>query len=64
METTTTPTTGVASDDLAAMRSQKASWQTDGLGLRGKVEMIRNTKARLDWENTSVVRRTSVDLES
>jgi hypothetical protein len=64
MENTTPASGGLSADDLAALKSQKATWQTDGLGLRGQVEVLHNTKAKLDWPDVPVGRRAPVDLES
>jgi hypothetical protein len=51
-------------EDLAALKAQQASWQKDGLGLRGRVEVIHNVRAKLDWPDVPVGRRAPVDLES
>lgn len=48
--------------DLAALRAQKATWQTDGKGIRGDVQVIQNTQAKLVWETTPPFNRAPVDL--
>jgi hypothetical protein len=50
-------------NDLAALKSQKATWQTDGKGIRGDVVEIKNTAANLVWESSRPASsRAPVDL--
>jgi hypothetical protein len=48
--------------DLAALRAQKATWQTDGKGIRGDVKRIHDSQANLVWENKPPQNRAPVDL--
>lgn len=55
-------TTSSLGEDFATLRAQKATWQTDGKGLRGDVTVIRETKAKLIWDNPPAINRAPVDL--
>jgi hypothetical protein len=56
--------TNLPAADLAALKAAQPAWQKDGLGLRGRVEVMHNSKAKLDWPDVPVVRRAPVDLEN
>lgn len=49
---------------IAAMRKQKASWQTDGLGLRGHATVVSNASANLLWGSSRVSRRANPELDA
>ena len=48
-------------EELTLLRNQKATWQLDGLGIKGQVEIISDTKAKLSWEEKPTLRRPVVD---
>jgi hypothetical protein len=48
--------------DLESLRNQKATWQTDGKGIRGDATVVKNTVAKLDWGDAPVQRRANHDL--
>jgi hypothetical protein len=48
--------------DFAALRAQKATWQTDGKGIRGDVVTVTNTKAELVWEQSRPRNQPVIDL--
>jgi hypothetical protein len=49
---------------IAALRDQKASWQTDGLGLRGHATVVSNSSANLVWPTSGVTRRANPELDA
>jgi hypothetical protein len=48
---------------LKAMREQKATWQTDGLGIRGAASIVSNTAANLVWPSSNVTRRANPEMD-
>lgn len=49
---------------MAALRKQKASWQTDGLGIRGPATVVSNASANLVWPTSGVTRRANPELDA
>jgi hypothetical protein len=47
--------------EVDTLRETKATWQTDGRGIRGIPVLISNTKANLNWESEVIFRRPVVD---
>jgi hypothetical protein len=47
-----------------ALRKQKASWQTDGLGIRGHATVVSNASANLLWGSSGVTRRANPELDA
>lgn len=47
-------------DLLAALKAAKASWQEDGLGLRGQPESVYHSEAQLIWESVPAFRRPNL----
>jgi hypothetical protein len=52
-----------ANQDLEALKKQKASWQTDGLGIRGSASIVSNASANLVWPTSAVTRRANPELD-
>jgi hypothetical protein len=53
----------VQREAIAAMRNQKASWQTDGLGIRGPANVVSNASANLVWPTSGVTRRANPEID-
>lgn len=51
-------------EELAALRDSKPSWMKDGLGFRGDVVQVSNTKANLDFESKVVYRRPELNTQT
>jgi hypothetical protein len=49
---------------MEAMRKQKASWQTDGLGIRGHAATVSNESAKMVWPTSGVTRRANPELDA
>jgi hypothetical protein len=49
---------------MKALREQKASWQTDGKGIRGDASLVSNASANLVWPSSSVTRRTNPEMDA
>jgi hypothetical protein len=49
---------------LKALRQQKPSWQTDGLGIRGPATTVSNASAKLVWSSSEVTRRTNPEIDA
>jgi hypothetical protein len=48
---------------LKALREQKATWQTDGLGIRGAANVVSNATANLVWPSSNVTRRANPEID-
>jgi hypothetical protein len=48
---------------VQALRDQKATWQQDGLGIRGNATVISNSSANLIWPSSHVSRRFNPELD-
>jgi hypothetical protein len=48
---------------IAALKKQKATWQTDGLGIRGPANVVSNATANLVWPSSNVSRRTNPEID-
>lgn len=46
-----------------ALREQKATWQTDGLGIRGTASVVSNATANLVWGSSNVTRRANPEID-
>jgi hypothetical protein len=51
------------SKELQALREQKASWQSDGLGIQGRATVVSNASASLVWPSSGVTRRTNPEID-
>lgn len=54
----------LSDEELTALRDAKPSWMRDGLGFRGDVVQVSNTKAKLDFESKVVYRRPELNAQT
>ncbi len=47
--------------ELQALTDAKPAWMKDGLGMKGDVQQVSNSKANLVWESTVVYRRPELN---
>jgi hypothetical protein len=48
---------------LEKLEKKRASWQDDGLGIRGPVQQVSNATANLNWPSSAVTRRADPHID-
>lgn len=48
--------------EVETMRTQRATWQEDGLGIRGPVTRVSNARANLNWPDSVTFRRPELNV--
>lgn len=51
-------------EELKALADAKPSWMQDGLGVKGDVVKVSNTKGNLNWESKVVYRRPELNADA
>jgi len=54
----------LSEEEMRALRDAKPSWMKDGLGFRGDVVQVSNTKADLNFESKVVYRRPELNTQT